>query len=364
MYYPFLDSVRSLAILLVVLHHFRHIPNVPNWFEWAFLHGHVGVDIFFVLSGFLIGGQLVREYQNEGKIQVWRFWVRRWLRTLPVYYIALASVVLFEVNSISSYISALLFLQNYTNPHDWLISWSLCVEEHFYIALPFIFLSLLWVRGKNRSLAVCMLTVFLLISPVLRWLHLEAICREGYKWYIGNVYSVTHLRLEGLFLGVLLAWQKESNTKVWEAIQRSPHAIGLFALVLMGWGIWSPELVGWSSASYNRLWFYPVVVLPVVVSIGTAGLICAGVSARYKDVLRMPGSRWLAEHAYTLYLTHEIARHLIIKWLPGYLDIKIKEYNFWLLLSLSVLVSIIASILLREFVEKPGLSLRRRLIST
>jgi peptidoglycan/LPS O-acetylase OafA/YrhL len=78
----------------VVLHHAR-IFGAPMWFRWIFMRGFFGVDFFFVLSGWLIGGQLFRS-MRAGELDLIRFWIRRWLRTLPTYYVMLAVHLVLE----------------------------------------------------------------------------------------------------------------------------------------------------------------------------------------------------------------------------------------------------------------------------
>ncbi len=103
------------------------------------MYGQHGVDLFFVLSGWLIGGLYWREMKAFSGVGVLRFWVRRWMRTLPPYFAAL----LLSWLAVSAARAEpfdwryLVFLQNYYERIPFfLVSWSLCIEEHFYLAAP------------------------------------------------------------------------------------------------------------------------------------------------------------------------------------------------------------------------------------
>src|SRR5579883_1610736 len=130
-----LDVLRALAIVMVVGCHLAtgFAPGSPV--AVALGNGGRGVDLFFVLSGWLLGRQLFAEAAATGTVDVRRFWLRRWLRTLPAYYAVLAAqIAVLAVRGKGSLIDwrYLIFLQNYIpDPPYFAVSWSLCVEEYF-----------------------------------------------------------------------------------------------------------------------------------------------------------------------------------------------------------------------------------------
>lgn len=176
-----LDIVRSVAILLVVLAHgfgmiYSFLPSLPANVinEQA---GGLGVTLFFVLSGFLIGRIFINTaYQGEGNAgaRILNFWTRRWLRTLPNYYLFLILYFIVGLGHWSAHphfslsegytpVHYVLFLQNLFIPNKWFFSqsWSLAVEEWFYLLLPFIFL--LSRKGLRQLSPLRMGLVFLII---------------------------------------------------------------------------------------------------------------------------------------------------------------------------------------------------------
>jgi len=125
-----LDIVRAFSIILVLIAH-----RFPHQYEI----GLVGVQVFFILSGFLIGQILLNDFKNSGNYQtVFKFWKRRWYRTLPLYYLVLILKMLFVGNPYGwKIIIYVFFMQANFIGIDFLpVSWSLVVEEWFYIFLP------------------------------------------------------------------------------------------------------------------------------------------------------------------------------------------------------------------------------------
>jgi len=153
-----LDAWRALAILLVLAGHasFWFLPltrELDVWYSLAFL----GVELFFVLSGFLIGGILIGEFRS-GSFRLRQFWTRRWLRTLPNYFLFLGvNIILYRAmfGAWPQFGLFLVFLQNFAWPHPPLFSeaWSLSIEELFYLIAPLATLALVrLVRGRGSVL--------------------------------------------------------------------------------------------------------------------------------------------------------------------------------------------------------------------
>ena len=162
-YFYGLDSLRALSVLLVIIGHIYY--NDGSFVDKLHL-GAVGVDVFFVISGFLITTLIIKELKKNGKFDVKSFFLRRAFRILPVVF--LFSLVLLLIDliygigiSLNSYLSGLFFYKQLTNFSDFWFNahlWSLSVEEQFYIIFP----SLLFVFGSKTYLRI--LFIFLILS--------------------------------------------------------------------------------------------------------------------------------------------------------------------------------------------------------
>lgn len=134
-----LDFLRGCAIILVL---FRH----QNIFSYARTMGWIGVDLFFVLSGFLVSGLLFKEYKKYGDVKPFKFLIRRGFKIYPIYYLFylpyLIPILIKGNLNLKGLIADMTFLQNYAFGfgYSYAASWSLAVEEHFY----FSFALLVW----------------------------------------------------------------------------------------------------------------------------------------------------------------------------------------------------------------------------
>lgn len=162
---PSLDGLRTISIALVIVGHFLHVIGLG---EKSNL-GNLGVRVFFVISGFLITGILVREVEKTSTISLLKFYFRRSMRIFPPYYfylLVLLVVGLVGTDQIElwSVLKAAVYSTDYLAPQGWLLghTWSLAVEEQFYILLPFTLL-LLGVKNAKRALLL-----LILISPMIR----------------------------------------------------------------------------------------------------------------------------------------------------------------------------------------------------
>lgn len=176
-----LDILRGLAILMVLCNHvdFTVIDGVPGFSGKAgFIYwrikqfGWSGVDLFFVLSGFLIGGLLLGEIERTGTVRVGRFWLRRGFKIWPSYLVLLAALAITGVtdfvdsSSLIAFVQTLgahlFFLQNYLRENPNSPTWSLAVEEHFYLVLPLLLLALAYLAKRREQSAIQFLPVAVL----------------------------------------------------------------------------------------------------------------------------------------------------------------------------------------------------------
>lgn len=198
-----LDALRAVAILLVLG---RHTNVVETWTRI----GWCGVDLFFVISGFLISGLLFQEYKRFGDIRLKTFWLRRGLKIYPAFYIytlILTLVLPITIPGAKVPVRRLLvdltFLSSYfegLSGH----SWSLAVEEHFYLVLPLFLLVLMKLGAKQKDPFAPIPAVFLLVAIGSLWLRLKAKPASITDYY---AYLLpTHLRMDSLFCGVTIGY--------------------------------------------------------------------------------------------------------------------------------------------------------------
>jgi peptidoglycan/LPS O-acetylase OafA/YrhL len=202
-----LDVLRGIAVLSVLGAHMHLGPATgPAWLRrvlWVWERGGwIGVDLFFVLSGFLISGLLFREYVRYGHIQPGRFLIRRGFKIYPAFYVLVLYTVIASMSSgnevaTGEVLSELFFVQNY-GPSLFNHSWSLAIEEHFYILLALWTAWIIRRGGHPRSVVriVGVLAVAVLILRVITALLILPSSPGMVHW--------THLRLDALAFGVAL----------------------------------------------------------------------------------------------------------------------------------------------------------------
>jgi len=205
-----LDLLRASAILLVVIYHSVQMDFTGYSINVYTKVGQYGVDLFFVLSGYLIGGLYWNELKKTGHVKKNRFILRRILRTIPPYLIALAFsylAVMFARGEKFDF-GFILFLQNYyTEIPYFLVSWSLCIEEHFYLILPFV---LLFLHNKKESTILIVLFLIATIPLLLRCLTVDYKNVSEFGYYV----TATHFRFEGLILGVFASYISINHSSI------------------------------------------------------------------------------------------------------------------------------------------------------
>lgn len=192
-----LDVLRAVAITLVFCRH----TGSPAFLG---LIGGIGVDLFFVLSGFLVSGLLFVEYKKHGTIQPGRFLIRRGFKIYPQFYLLAAITLVWATFctpeglprlQFCNIIREMLFLQNYAPGLWWPYTWSLAVEEHFYIvlALAVTLIAKTW-SFKALPLGIGVTCVLVLLGRILTWILNPQV--DNYVHY-----SPTHLRVDSLLMG-------------------------------------------------------------------------------------------------------------------------------------------------------------------
>lgn len=237
-----LDVMRALAILLVVFSHISWIiPNAQGIvIDLMGIAGVFGVEIFFCLSGFLIGRIIYKLYLSKDVNfkSVAYFWVRRWFRTLPNYYLALLiniAVTLFiGLNVPANIWSYFVFLQNFSSemPLFFVESWSLSVEEFAYILGPLLLFCTLFIKTKIAKQKMFLyVTLFILVCFLItKWFYAINDNINNMSHWNTNLKAVVIYRIDAIYYGVLAAYVSIVKPVFW---RKSKYYMVLISLVLL-----------------------------------------------------------------------------------------------------------------------------------
>jgi peptidoglycan/LPS O-acetylase OafA/YrhL len=351
---PGLDLLRALAIIVVVVYH-AGIMGFPLS-EDVHRFGWIGVDLFFVLSGYLIGGQLLAPLARGQRIDLGTFFARRALRIMPAYFFVLA--VYFLLPSWREYPEMsqplwrfLLSVQNIALHGGTAFShaWSLAVEDQFYLILPLVLL-VLYSRPRAAVVIACVI-VFggIVLRAILAFQNL-ADAGVSFRGFQAWIYYPTWTRLDPLVFGVGIAAIEKFRPRWWESLTSVAPWIWLPALALISYALWLGE--GDHVTVRACVWQFPLVALGMV-----ALLVCA-VSPRLPlRRVAIPGAAFIASIAYSAYLIQKFVIHAVAEFCATH---HISPASAPALIGVELCVYAAATILFFT-VERPFLQLRRRL---
>lgn len=297
-----LDVLRGIAVLLVISYHLPFIPILKNV-------GWCGVDLFFVLSGYLISGLLFRDYQETGSIGLRRFWLRRGFKIWPslyVFMIAMAIPLLYSPNGPDwhSLFAASLFVSNYSGVARLVgHTWTLAVEEQFYFIFPLILFGL--IRLSRMSLLPWMYTATFAGCCLLHLLRPEHFpsgiedCADALftgvilryaEIFAPSLFNLFTTNLCGVLSCALLAVSLSTTLPIgrsglalgfggllaWSTVRRSPMILRPLALI----GIYSYSIYLWQQPltrlyhdHQTALGFLLISTLSIAVGIGMSRIV-------------------------------------------------------------------------------------------
>lgn len=233
-----LDFLRGIAIMLVL---FRH----QLLFGWLQNMGWIGVDLFFVLSGFLVSGLLFKEYLKYGSIKPFRFLIRRGFKIYPIYYIFylpyLFNLIIYTKINFAWLFSDLFFIQNYTRGWGYAFtpSWSLAIEEHFYFGFSAVLLLItrqnkILLKPDNNQPWYKQFETTLLFTMVL-CLGMRFVSNMVLNDNVRN-FTMTHLRIDSLLMGVFISYIFYFKPGVLQnLVARYKYVLGVVCLAGLCW---------------------------------------------------------------------------------------------------------------------------------
>jgi peptidoglycan/LPS O-acetylase OafA/YrhL len=321
-FYPALDGLRAIAFLMVFLVHYTTGIFTMPYFTPVFSWGWTGVDLFFILSGFLITGILYDSVHNEHYFK--NFYLRRALRIFPLFYavwitaLLLTPVLHIEWSrynvSMAAYVGNFWTLSGYLPPNAGGILfsphhaggpqrafvvahfWSLCVEEQFYLVWP----AVVWlVRSRRHLLGISLALVG--ITPLLRILYAA---HHPAQVAAGALYFVTFFRMDTLFMGAALALWLRGTTANPATIRRSASitAIGTPIVLGIGYILTGPHYTVMSFDPYICTWGF------TLIAIASAAILLLAIDPEspVMHALQQRPLLFLGRISYGLYIFHMI----------------------------------------------------------
>ncbi|WP_233007286.1 acyltransferase family protein [Rheinheimera faecalis] len=357
-----LDTLRAIAIIIVLIYHYKVVVSPDNLFGFISSVGWTGVDLFFVLSGYLIGNQILSAFSKGQDFSLKLFYIRRFLRTLPNYYFVLALYFIFPValggTATAPLWSFLTFTQNLgLGPGETFThSWSLCIEEQFYLIFPVIALLIASSR-RSIGLAWTALVSAMLLAMFLRGLNWYTHGEQNVsaRSFMEHIYYSSFTRFDELLPGVAIALLKNFHPAVYAALLRRGNLLllaGLASVGLMFYVFQNYEYIRGFGRTFQVVTFgYSFLAISFAV------LVLAALSPDcWLNRIRIPGATHIALWSYAIYLIHKPLFQVLKAPLTEYgIDI-----NGGLGVTIIMAVSIFCGWALYFFVETPFMKLRER----
>ncbi|WP_143306490.1 acyltransferase family protein [Chitinophaga vietnamensis] len=353
-----LDHLRAFAIIFVFIYHYGRLFGSPERVTAIGKFGWTGVDLFFVLSGYLIASQLFARIAQGKGVALKEFFIKRFFRILPLYWFILGLYFLIpavhEREGLAPLWKYLFFVQNIgldlrvhgTFSH----AWSLCIEEQFYLVLPLALTALLYFKSLRKG-------IFIILALFVAGFFIRSLCWDyymyqnahtdsGWAYWYSLVYYPTWCRLDGLLAGVFIAAAYQFKPALKARVEPYGNALLLLSLAILT----GAYFVCVQERSYGASVFgFPLV------SIGYAVMLMGAISpASILYRFRSRISATIAALSYGIYLSHKIVLHLTQDYFSGW-NIDRKSM---LMFGICLITSFAAAWVLNKLIEKPFMRVR------
>lgn len=362
-----LDHLRALAINFVFFYHYKLFKH-PQWVADLSTFGWVGVDLFFVLSGFLIAGQLFSRLKKNKPIPLSEFVIKRFFRIVPPFLVAISLYTLFPtiqekrpgmVQSMAPLWQYLTFTVNFdldlSKTATFTHAWSLCIEEQFYLVLPFMLVVAQRINAGTRAI-YGMLLLFLGGIIGRSWIWYEAVVphlsgADSWVYWYKYIYYPTYNRLDGLLVGVSLAGLYTFYPQLRQKADKMGNALLIVGgtLLVVAYGLCSNQV-----SYFTSVWGFPLI------SLAFGFIVAASVSPScFLYHAQSTITTWLATLAYAIYLFHKMIIYSLQKAVAHLTPIA-EDGNLMLVLSISA--TLIGAWFIHQVIERPALKLRNRVL--
>jgi peptidoglycan/LPS O-acetylase OafA/YrhL len=328
------------------------------------------MDLFFILSGFLIGTILFRTRERHGTQQVGRFYLRRIFRTFPPYYLVLTVLALWQTltpDQVRSLPYEYAYLTNFRSgaTYDLVMGWgwSLALEEQFYLVAPLLVWGLLRLRTDRARIAVLVgACVLALVIRLAIWASRDVFGDSpwGSVEFTRAVYFRTYTRFDTLVCGVLLALvELRYGARIGRWLEHPFHRalLAVPAMTLL-WLLLSTSSPGAGGSTLSRTFYWGTATCLMYVPVLLLLLHVPSATGRF---LALPLFRWLATLGYGVYLIHIPVIEVLAVHQDALAPLGLSPTSLWLVsLVIAMLVSLAIGYLLHLLVEKPSLWLRDR----
>jgi peptidoglycan/LPS O-acetylase OafA/YrhL len=355
-----LDTLRAIAILLVFFNHEASRADSSTLLVVQAL-GWIGVDLFFVMSGYLIANQVLAGVNRGAELSLTSFYARRAFRTWPAYWVVLACYFLFPSwmggNTPPPLWRFLTFTQNFNLQPGTAFShaWSLCVEEQFYLVLPLGVLIGLTFGRRKRHLwyALGMLTLIGITARTFLW------TRHGPSWqgntddYYPQIYYSTLCRFDEFLPGIAVAILRNSYPDIWRRLMVRGRLLSALAVACVSIAFYLASARSGADPT-GYLLFMTVFGYPLLALLFAVAVVAALSPSSPISRVRIPGAYHLALWSYSIYLSHKAVGSLLARVL-GPLGA-----SPWVLFIAVAVVSVAVGALLYYLIEQPFMRLRDR----